>query len=160
MIQLYKPNSKNTGCAFSFRVGTSGKYKEPCMYVNCIMQHSWNEKTKNGSFAENVKNPEKTTIIKLSEFELGGIINAIENYTEYKAFHSHEDNKTSISFTPYQKNNGGKAFSFSIVRNSALKFGIGVEMSEAYAIREFCQLVLRRLYEFRTQAQMQNRSED
>jgi hypothetical protein len=160
MIQLYKPNSKNTGCAFSFRLGTSGKYKEPCLYVNTIMQHSWDEKNKNGSFSENVKNPEKTAIIKLNEFEIGGLINAIENYCEYKAFHSHETNKTAISFKPYEKNDGTKAFSFSITKNSALKFGIGIEPSEAYAVREFCKMVLQKLYETRTNAQMQNRDND
>jgi hypothetical protein len=68
MIQLYKPNSKSSGCAFSFRLGTTGKFKDPCLYVNAIMQHSWNEKTKNGSFSENVKNPEKKAIINLNEF--------------------------------------------------------------------------------------------
>jgi hypothetical protein len=160
MIQLYKPNSKNGGCAFSFRFGTSGKFKDPCLYVNAIMQHSWNEKTKNGSFSENVKNPEKTAIIKLNEFEVGGIINAIENYCEYKAFHSHETNKTAISFKPYVKSDGSKAFSFSITKNSALKFGIGIEPGEAYAIREFCKMILQKLYETRSNAQMQNRSDE
>ena len=99
-------------------------------------------------------------VIKLNEFEVGGIINAIENYSEYKAFHSHETNKTSISFKPYQKNDGTKAFSFSITKNSALKFGIGIEPGEAYAIREFCKVILQKLYEARSNAQMQNRSDD
>lgn len=160
MIQLYKPNSKSSGCAFAFRLGTTGKFKDPCLYVNAIMQHSWDEKTKNGSFAENAKNPEKTVVIKLNEFEVGGIINAIENYAEYKAFHTHETNKTTISFKPYQKNDGTKAFSFSITKNSALKFGIGIEPGEAYAIREFCKMILHKLYEARSNAQMQNRSDD
>lgn len=160
MIQLYKPNSTSSGNAFSFRLGTSGKSKDPCLYVNMIMQYSWDEKTKNGSFSENVKNPEKTAIIKLNEFEIGGIINAIENYCEYKAFHSHETNKTSISFKPYQKKDGTKAFSLSVVKNSSLKFGIGIEPGEAYAIREFCKMILHKLYEARSNAQMQNRSDD
>lgn len=149
MIKLYKPNSKNTGCAFSFTLGTSGKDKEPTMYVNGIQQHSWNEKTKNGSFAENAKNPEKTIIVKLNEFEVGGLIHAIEQYTEFKAFHSYEDNKTTINFKPYSKQDGSKAFSFGITKNSALKFGVGIELTEAYAIREFCKYVLNCLFEFR-----------
>jgi hypothetical protein len=149
MIHLYKPNSRNSGCAFGFRMGVSGKSKEPRVYVNAIMQHSWNEKTRNGSFAENAKNPEKTAIIKLNEFELGGIINAIENYTEYKGFHSYGENKTAISFKPYAKQDGSKAFSFSIVKNSALKFGVGIEMGEAYVIREFLKEALLQIFNFR-----------
>jgi hypothetical protein len=149
MIKLYKPNSKNTGCAFSFSLGTSGKDKEPSVYVNGIQQHSWNEKTRNGSFAENAKNPEKTIIIKLNEFELGGFIHAIEQYTEFKAFHTYEDNKTSISFKPYTKQDGTKAFSLSITKNSALKFGIGFEIAEAYTLREFFKQALHTLFEYR-----------
>jgi hypothetical protein len=149
MIQLYKPNSKGTGCAFSFNIGKTGKEKEPCIYINAIMQHSWNEKTKNGSFAENAKNPEKTIIVKLNEFELGGFIYAIDQYTEYSGFHTYEDNKTAISFKPYTKQNGTKAFSFSITKNSALKFGIGMEMGEAHALKEFFKFVLTKTFDFR-----------
>jgi hypothetical protein len=149
MIHLYKPNSKNSGCAFGFRMGVSGKTKEPRVYVNAIMQYSWNEKTRNGSFAENAKNPEKATIIKLNEFELGGIIHAIENYAEYKGFHTYGENKTSISFKPYTKQDGTKAFSFSITKNSALKFGVGIEVGEAYVIREFLTSALRQIFDFR-----------
>ena len=54
--------------------------------------------------------------------------------------------KTSISFKPYQKKNGTPAFSFGVTRNSANKFGIGVEMSEAYNLLEFCKFYLQELY--------------
>lgn len=160
MIELYKPNSKNTGCAFGFKLGVTGKYKEPCVYVNAIMQHSWDEKTRNGSFAENAKNPEKTTIIKLNQFELGGIIYAIENYSEYKGFHTHGDNKTAISFKPYSKQDGTKAFSLTITKNSALKFGIGIEAGEAYAIREFFKMVLQQLFKFKAASQTSYRENE
>jgi hypothetical protein len=141
-------------------MGVTGKTKEPRVYVNAIMQHSWNEATRNGSFAENAKNPEKTAIIKLSEFELGGIIYAIENYSEYKGFHSYGENKTAISFKPYTKHDGSKAFSFSISKNSALKFGIGIEMGEAYAIREFLKHALIKIFNFREPDQNSYREND
>jgi hypothetical protein len=153
MIQIYKPQKNNAGCAVSFRMGVSGKSKEPRVYVNAIMQYSWNEQTRNGSFSENAKNPEKTVIIKLNEFELGGLINAIENYTEYKGFHSFGDNKTAISFKPYNKQDGSKAFSFSITKNSALKFGVGLEAGEAYALREFLKDALLQIFRFRQSIQ-------
>lgn len=159
MIPLYKPNSQNTGCAFSFNLGTTGKFKDPCVYINAIQQFSWNEKTKNGSFAENAKNPEKTTVVKLNEFELGSFIYAVEQYTEWSAFHSFDDNKTAISFKPYSKKNGQKAFSFTVTKNSALKFGIGMEIGEAYVIRDFFKYVLNLYFEARNKGNAQNPNE-
>ena len=71
IVQYYKPNSKNTGCAFSFDIGANNKNQEPCVYVRAIKQHSWNSKTRTGSFSENAKNPEKSISIKLNEIEVG-----------------------------------------------------------------------------------------
>jgi|TARA_R100000700_G_scaffold40089_1_gene54685 hypothetical protein len=146
IVQYYKPNSKNTGCAFSFDIGANNKNQEPCVYVRAIKQHSWNDKTRTGSFSENAKDPDKSISIKLNEIEVGGLIFAIEKYKEFSAFHSYEDNKTSISFKPYKKKDGTDAFSFGVTRNSANKFGIGVEMSEAYGLREFLKFYLQELY--------------
>ena len=53
------PNSKNTGAAFSFDLAKDKK-GNAVMYVSMIQQHSWNDKTKSGSFKENAKNPEKS----------------------------------------------------------------------------------------------------
>ena len=149
IVQYYKPNSKNTGCAFSFDIGANNKNQEPCVYVRAIKQHSWNDKTRTGSFSENAKDPDKSISIKLNEIEVGGLIFAIEKYKEFSAFHSYEDNKTSISFKPYKKKDGADAFSFGVTRNSANKFGIGIDMSEAYGLREFLKLYLQELYIFR-----------
>ena len=149
IVQYYKPNSKNTGCAFSFDIGANNKNQEPCVYVRAIKQHSLNDKTRTGSFSENAKDPDKSISIKLNEIEVGGLIFAIEKYKEFSAFHSYEDNKTSISFKPYKKKDGADAFSFGVTRNSANKFGIGVEMSEAYGLREFLKFYLQELYIFR-----------
>lgn len=150
-VQFYKPNAKNTGNAFGFRIGVKGKNdQEPCVYVTAIQQHSWNEKTKTGSFSANVSNPEKSISLKLNESELAGFIYAITNYTEFSAFHSFDDMKTAISLKPYTKANGGDAFSFSVSRNSASKFGIGLEMAEAYLLVEFFRYVLNELFLYRS----------
>jgi|TARA_R110002020_G_scaffold41989_5_gene123411 hypothetical protein len=151
IVQYYKPNSKNTGCAFSFDIGSNQKNNEPCIYIRAIKQFSWNNERRTGSFSENSKNPEKSVSLKINEIEAGGFINAIENYCDFSAFHSFQDNKTSISFKPYSKKDGTKAFSFGITRNSANKFGIGVEMSEAYGLLEFLKVFLQELYLYRLQ---------
>ena len=151
IVQYYKPNSKNTGCAFSFDIGSNQKNNEPCIYIRAIKQFSWNAEKRTGSFSENSKNPEKSISLKINEIEAGGFINAIENYCEFSAFHSFQDNKTSISFKPYSKKDGTKAFSFGVTRNSANKFGIGVEMAEAYGLLEFLKIYLQELYLHRLQ---------
>jgi len=150
MINFYKPNSKNTGNAFGFRLGVQGKSEEPCLYMTAIQQHSWNQKTRSGSFSGNSKNPEKSLSVKFNESELGGFIYAIENYDKYNVFHSFEDNKTSISLSTYTKKDGTKAFSFSLTRNSANKFGIGLEMSEAYLLAQYFKFVLNKIFTYRT----------
>jgi hypothetical protein len=148
-FSLYKPNAKVTGCAFQFKVGQS-KGDEKTLYVSAIQQSSWNENTKTGSFSDNAKNPEKTLNIKLNENEIGGLLYAIRVYTEFSAFHTFDENKTQISFKPYTKQNGAKAFSFSISRNGNQKFGIGIELGEAEALSEFLKFTLIQIYSNRT----------
>lgn len=144
-FSLYKPNSKVTGCAFQFKIGQS-KNDEKTLYVSAIQQSSWNENTKTGSFSDNAKNPEKTLNIKLNENEIGGLLYAIRVYAEFSAFHTYDENKTQISFKPYTKQNGAKAFSFTIARNGNQKFGIGIELGEAEALSEFLKFTLNQIY--------------
>jgi hypothetical protein len=150
-FSLYKPNSKVTGCAFQFKIG-QGKGDEKTLYVSAIQQSSWNENTKTGSFSDNAKNPEKTLNIKLNENEIGGLLYAVRQYTDFSAFHTFDDNKTQISFKPYTKNNDAKtkAFSFTISRNGNQKFGIGIELGEAEALSEFLKFTLVQIYSNRS----------
>ena len=100
IVQYYKPNSKNTGCAFSFDIGSNQKNNEPCIYIRAIKQFSWNNERRTGSFSENSKNPEKSISLKINEIEAGGFINAIENYCDFSAFHSFQDNLLSLTGSP------------------------------------------------------------
>jgi hypothetical protein len=147
-FSLYKPNSKVTGCAFQFKIG-QGKSDEKTLYVSAIQQASWNENTKTGSFSENAKVAEKNLNIKLNENEIGGLLYAIREYKDFSAFHTFEDNKTQISFKPYQKKDGSNAFSFSVSRNGNQKFGIGIELGEAEALSEFLKFTLFEIYSSR-----------
>mgnify|MGYP003653850343 CR=1 FL=1 len=157
MIQFYKPNSKNTGNAFGFRLGVQGKSQEPCLYMTAVQQHSWDSKNRNGSFAKNAKDPDKSASVKFNESELGGFIYAIENYEKFSAFHSFDNNSTSILLGPYTKKDGTKAFSFSVARNSSNKFGMGLEMSEAYLLSEYFKFVLGTIFSHRIESAKQNK---
>ena len=41
--------------------------------------------------------------LKFNEFECGSIINAVKNRFAYDTFHKFDDNKTTIKFTPWDK---------------------------------------------------------
>lgn len=148
---IYKPNASNAGCAFSFKIvetDKEGNSQKPSFLVQSIKQASWDSQKKTGSFSANAKDPEKNIYFKLGENEVGGMLNAIENYTEFSAYHSYNDDKTQISFKPYTKKNGQKAFSFSVVKNSTLKFGMGVELSEARTLKGLFDLFLFKYFNY------------
>lgn len=102
-IQIYKPNSKNTGSAFTFSKTLDKKTGSPVFYISAISQFSWNDDTKTGSFSGNSKNPEKTINVKISESEAGSLISSFNSRYEYTAFHSYEGNNTTIKSTPWDK---------------------------------------------------------
>lgn len=152
MINFYKPNSQSTGCAFGFRMGTQGKNYEPCVYMTAVKQYSWDSSKKTGSFSGNHKNPEKSLSVKFNETEISGFIYAVEKYEKFSAYHTFDDNSTSIMFSPYKKKSGEDAFSYTVTRNSSNKFGMGVEMSEAYLMCQFFKHALDKIFSYRIEA--------
>ena len=142
-LQIYKPNSKNLGCAISFQISQKDG-QEPQFYVNMIAQHSWNDQKKTGSFSESRNDPSKNASLKFNEFELGEIINAIQQKTGYFTFHNSESNKTSIKFSPFEKTKGQGdnavkyvAFGLSITRNGSDSFKIPLEPGECIRLISF-----------------------
>tara|TARA_B100000085_G_scaffold285364_1_gene321122 strand:+ start:3355 stop:3960 length:606 start_codon:yes stop_codon:yes gene_type:complete len=102
-LQIYKPNSKNTGSAFTFQKSTDAKSGAPVFYISAISQFSWDDSKKTGSFSGNAKNPQKTINVKISEIEAGSFVSAFNTRYEYTAFHSFDGNSTTIKFTPWDK---------------------------------------------------------
>lgn len=148
---IYKPNSFNTGCAFSFKIvetDKEGNKVKPSILVQSIKQATWDSQKKTGSFSGNAKDAEKNIYFKLNENEVGGVLYAIENYTEFSAYHTYNDDKTQISFKPYTKKNGDKAFSLSVVKNSTLKFGVGIELGEARTLKGLFDLFLFKYFNY------------
>ena len=144
---LYKPNSKNTGAAFSFEVGKS-KNGDVALYVSMIQQYSWNDATRNGSFKENAKNPEKSASIKLSVIEAGEFLSSFKTRIPYVAFHKSKDDTTIIKLTPWDKikkikeQDGEKsyttpAFGLNVSRNSSQTFRLPLEAGEIEVLAQF-----------------------
>lgn len=168
-LSLYKPNSKNSGCGFSFQTGIDNKNKEPALYVKAIKQHSWDQNKKQGYFSKNAGDPDKNIVVKFNEFECGEIINSINNRREYNTFHSFGDDKTVIKFSLWdkktkksEKSSSGEwkevwitvpAFSISFTRNGSQLFGIGLEPGEAEVIKKYLEEFLSTLFKERIKKQ-------
>ena len=142
-VAIYKPIEKKTGNAFNFQIATK---KAVTFYVNAIQQHSWNEKTKTGSFVQNREDPDKNISFKLNEFELGEILAAFEERYAWNAFHSFNDNKTIIKLAPWDKKRTVKtkdgdesftvpAFGISVTRNGNQTFRLPLEPGEVEALK-------------------------
>jgi hypothetical protein len=145
MISIYKPNKANAGCACTFQYSA----KDKTVFINAILQHSWNDAERSGSFRENMKNPEKSISVKLSAFECGAIINSIESFTEASMFHTFNDSVTTIGFTPWVKKDekGTKAFGLKIIKNKTITFKMPIEYGEAVVIREFLKNSLNKIFD-------------
>lgn len=142
---LYKPNSKNQGCAMGFSIGT-GKDGSPSLYISAVQQASWNDQTKTGSFGANAKDPNKSGNFKMNANEAGEMISSIKTRVPVNFFHKFNQDSTSIKFTPWDKDrkikdqNGehtykSAAFGLSISKNSSQHFKIALEAGETEALR-------------------------
>ena len=138
---LYKPNAKNTGAAFTFDC-TKDRKGKPVLFVSMILQYSWNNERKTGSFKENAKNPEKSTTIKLTEIEAGEFLSSFKTRIPFVGFHKTEEKTTVIKLTPWDKGRiiKGKdsqetfkapAWGLTITKNSAQYFKLPIEPGES-----------------------------
>jgi hypothetical protein len=153
-LSIYKPNSSSTGCAFSFQVGVDAKSGSPCMYMKAIKQHSWDSSKKIGNFSNNKEDATKNLSLKFNESECGEIISAINNRYEFSTFHSFEQNKTSIKFSPWDKKNKNSdtvlpAFGITVTRNGSETFKVPLDPGETIVLVELMNFFLRKLFEHR-----------
>lgn len=156
MIQFFKPNPKNTGCACSFKLSA----KDDCIFVNMIKQSSWDDSKKRGSFAGNSQNQKMLAAVKLNSSEIGEIISAIRRNGEFNSFHDSAKQITRIKFSPYKrptKDNPSETtqvgFSLSVSKenkeNSQDKssFIIGFTFGESVKVESFFLLSLAKIFE-------------
>ena len=146
---LYKPNAKNTGAAFTFEA-TKDNSGKPVLFVSMILQYSWDDQRKTGSFKQNAKNPDKETTIKLTEVEAGEFISSFKTRIPFVGFHKTQDKTTVIKLTPWDKNriikNKNKegewiennyktpAWGLTITKDSSQYFKLPMEAGESEAL--------------------------
>jgi hypothetical protein len=145
-MQFYKPNSKNTGSACSFWLSA----KDNRFYACLLKQDSWNAAKRTGSFAKNVDNPQKKVVIKFSDIEIGGILDAIDNNRGFSGYHDGASGQftTSFKFEPYIRDGSQVGFSFMVTKSSKEdssqknSFVIGFNYAEARILKEHLTFLL------------------
>lgn len=174
-LQIYKPNKNNNGCGFSFSCGQDKNSKETFVFISAILQHSWDEKNKRGTFIGSKDDPSKNITIKLNEFECGAILSAIKNRHEWNTFHKTSDSQTSIKFSPWDKKENIKtydpstkdfktksqtvpAFGLNISRPKGNSFKVPLEPGELECISSFLNTVLDSIYKKRISKLLNNHS--
>jgi hypothetical protein len=163
---LYKPNSKNAGSAFAFNIGLNkGK---PSLYINAVLQASWNDTTKTGSFKENAKDPQKSATVMLNANEAGEILSSLKSRIPVVFFHKTPNGSSVIKFSPWDKDRvikdqGGDktykspAFGLSFSKDSTSQFKIALEAGETEVLALLLQdLINQSLF---AAAQYENESE-
>ena len=153
-LSLYKPNSKNSGCAFNFSIGPGTK-GVPSLYCSAIQQYSWDSGSKTANFSKNRESPEKNINIKFNEFEVGSMISAFNNRNEYSPYHTFDENSTSIKWTPWDKSQKTKdgtqtipAFGLVLTRNGSQTFRLPLEPGEVEALKKLFNRYFEELFNF------------
>jgi hypothetical protein len=149
-IQLYKPTSRMTGMAISFQASDM----DESLYVSLIKQASWNETTKRGSFIENRNKPGFSTVIKFNQIEAGSMVDAIERFYAFTAFHNSADFTSQITLGPADGTNPS-TFVFKVHQTNKKdttkksSFFIPISFGEARMIKEYLIHYLHKAFSFK-----------
>lgn len=156
MIQIYKPNSKNTGYGFSFQVGKDRSGYST--YINAIAQSSYDASKRQGYFEGNKDNPAKSISVKFNEFELGQMISALTKKAEWSTIHKFKkpdgEDTTQIYIGKYDRKDRksgeiSQESTISFIRNGNQKFGITLNDGERICLIEFFRFALQKIYQYR-----------
>ncbi|MDB4314561.1 hypothetical protein N9955_00880 [bacterium] len=156
--QLYKPNSKNEGCAMGFEIG-KGRNGEPALYISAVQQSGWDDQKKRGSFGANAKDPNKSGNFKMNAAEAGEMISSIRSRTTVDFFHRFDNDTTIIKFVPWDKKRTTKvkgeeqsfvtpAFGLTISKNSSIYFKVSLEAGETEVLAILLAEFIRQDMEF------------
>ncbi len=151
-VKIFKPNPKSTGSVTTFNIGPSEKggdlKGELSVYISCLLQASWDAAKKRPSFKENSKLPDKNLRMKLNEFEIGGIIDALMTKSEFKGYHTHSgrSGQVQFSFMPSSTPEGVfQGFYLSMLRDGKQKFGCTINRGEARRLLAFFDYYFKQL---------------
>ena len=144
-LSFYKPNSKNTGAAFS------ANFKGSELFFNIVKQASWNDAQIRGSFKDNVKNPQKSLGVKMNSIEAANIMLAMDTKGKYSTYHKSKNQNLNIIFElMVDKATGAeKGFSLRILKEDVansvdkISFSMGFYFPEGIILRAFLDEFIR-----------------
>lgn len=156
-IQIYKPTAKMTGMAISFQSSEKDE-----LFLNVIKQATWNEGTKRGSFIENRNKPGFSTVIKFNQIEAGSIIDALERFYAFKAFHKSASFTSQIFFGPAD-GDSPTTFVLKVLQTDnkdttrKSSFFIPISFGEARLIKEYLIYYLVKSFNYKSDAAGNNK---
>lgn len=142
-----------TGCACQFYLN----HNDGSFFTTLIKQASWDANKKTGSFQSNKDNPIKNVIIKLSQGEVAGFIDALERSVEFKGYHSSSQQVVQFSFGPYMRDGNQVGFSYSVSKQGKedstqkASFLMGLYFNEAALLRRHLIFLLDKSFEIQEQ---------
>lgn len=139
-LNFFKAQATGKGSAASVKFTS----KDQSFFIEVIKQVSWDENKKIGSFIGGAK-----VCTKLSMNEVGGMLSAAKNKSEYKTFHKTDTRSLQISFGPYfldDKKTGEKAvyrgFGLSLFISKDESYRIGFSPAELEVLIRYLEFGL------------------
>jgi len=152
---LYKPNKGNKGSLLDFSFTSKGDKKG--IFANFVAQNGWDQQARGGEGNGIFKDGKKLGV-KLSVYEVGEIINAIERREDGPAkgfYHKSESGSTQIYFKRYKGKvkDGDKwvegpdytGYSFSAVKGED-RFNVPITFGEVRALKEYLCFCLEKIF--------------
>lgn len=140
-LDFCKPTKSVTGAWITFNLALGQEEeKKNGLYVNIIKQAGWNQETRNGTFKENVNNPEKHKRIKLSENDVAEILLVLfsDGKKKWSTVHA---GKTPIFLEPFIREEKLVGY---LVKLGGI--GIALNFAETLRLQEYLKLCLQQIY--------------
>ena len=140
-LDFCKPTKSVTGAWITFNLAAGQEEeKKNGFYVNIIKQAGWNNDTHNGTFKENVNNPEKHKRIKLSENDMAEVLLVLSSSGNRKWSTVHAG-KTPIFLEPFIREEKHVGF---LIKLGGI--GIALNFAESLRLQEYIKLALQQIY--------------
>jgi len=140
-LDFCKPTKSVTGSWVTFNLTKDQEEnKKNGFYVNMIKQAGWNDQTRNGTFKENVNNPEKHKIIKLSENDIAEMLLVFRSNGKKKWSTVHAG-KTPIFVEPFVKDDNHVGY---LIKLGGIS--IALNFAETLRLEEYLKLTLQQIY--------------
>lgn len=140
-LEFCKPTKSVQGSWVTFNLTKDqDEDKKNGFYVNMLKQAGWNSQTNNGTFKENVNNPDKHKRIKLSENDIAETLLVLDSGGKKKWSTVHQG-KTPIFIEPFIRQEAHVGY---LIKLGGI--GIALNFAETLRLKEYLKLTLQQIY--------------